>query len=573
MKPFFLVVCIGLLLSGSLFGTIIHVPGDYPTIQLGLNAASTGDTVLVAAGTYTENIFWPLVNGIKLFSESGAPSTVIDGASTSTVIYFSGMATIDTATVIRGFTIQNGGGVDYGGGICLVNSSPRIENNIIEDNSVNQDGGGIYCSDHSSALIIGNNIRGDLASYGGGICSDSSSPVIIQNSIKNNAASIGGGICCKNYSSPIITGDTINNNLASYGGGIYCESSSDAQITNNTITGNSAYFGGGICCYWSNPTITGNTITSDTAEYGGGIYCDGGSSTITGNTVSSNSAYYDGGGIVIYGDYPSAPITYNIITNNSAGYSGGGILCGWDISSINHNTITNNLAGDGGGIYCDGSSAIIISNKIISNTAYQNGGGINCNWGTDSHIRFNTIKGNDANSLGDGIYCEEGSFPVVDSNNIYNNGYGTYNADNSQMLMAEYNWWGHSSGPYHPGLNPSGLGDSTNMFVDPVPFLTDSLGITEVVKRQKPSVNMVKQNCPNPFKRETFIRYHCSEPSKVTIKVFNILGQEIVTLVDKVENAGEHIVRWDANEMSNGIYFYRVTIGDFTETRKCMIVK
>ncbi|TES93079.1 MAG: T9SS type A sorting domain-containing protein [Candidatus Cloacimonadota bacterium] len=163
---------------------------------------------------------------------------------------------------------------------------------------------------------------------------------------------------------------------------------------------------------------------------------------------------------------------------------------------------------------------------------------------------------------------------MVDSNNIYNNGYGAYNADNSQLLMAEYNWWGHSSGPYHTGLNPSGLGDSTNMWVDPVPFLTDSLlGITEVVKRQKPSVSMVKQNYPNPFKRETIIRYHCSEPSKITIKVYNLLGQEVAILVDRVENAGEHIVKWDASELSNGIYFYKVTIGNFTETRKCMVVK
>ena len=575
MKGFVLFVCIGLLLSGSLFGTIIHVPGDYATIQLGLNAASTGDTVLVASGTYTENIFWPLVSSIKLFSETGAPSTVIDGGSTNTVIYFSGMATYDTTTVMRGFTIRNGYGNPNGGGIYLTNSSPKISNNIIENKSATEDGGGVYCSDRSSPLIIGNNIRADSAGYGGGgICADSSSPVIIQNSIKDNGADYaGGGICCRNYSSPIITGDTINENSAGDGGGIYCGYYSNAQITNNTITNNSASNGGGIHCYYSNPTITGNTISSDTAYYGGGIYCDEGMPTITGNTINSNLAYSEGGGIYIYGDYPGAPITYNTITNNSAGYNGGGILRFGSNSSINHNTITSNSSNDGGGISCDGSTGIIISNKIISNTAYQNGGGINCNWYDDSHIKFNTIKGNNADSLGDGIYCEEGSFPVVDSNNIYNNGYGAYNADNSQMLMAEYNWWGHSSGPYHVALNPGGLGDSTNMWVDPVPFLTDSLSITEVVKRQKPSVSMVEQNCPNPFRQETFIRYHCSEPSKVTMKVFNILGQEVVTLVDKVENAGEHIVKWDANEMSNGVYFYRVTIGNFTETRKCMIVR
>jgi len=580
MKTFVSLLCIVLCLSITAYATVIHVPGDYATIQLGLNAASTGDTVLVAAETYTENIFWPLVSSIKLFSETGAPSTVIDGGSTSTVIYFSGIYTIDTTTVIQGFTIRNGGGIDYGGGIYLINSSPRIQDNIIKDNSVNEDGGGVYCSDLSSPLIIGNTIRVNSAgSLGGGICSDSSSPVIIQNSIKDNAAQLGAGICCQNYSSPIIASDTINNNLADYGGGgIWCRTNSSPQITNNTISGNSTNGqGGGICCYYSNPTIIGNTISSDTADYGAGIFCDGGMPTITGNTISNNSthAYGDGGGITIYSSYPGATITYNTITNNSAGSYGGGIYCiGTTPFSINNNNITTNSANDGGGIFCDGSSAIIISNKIISNTAYQNGGGINCNYDSDPPIRFNTIKGNDADSLGDGIYCENNSFPVVDSNNIYNNGYGAYNADNSQLLMAEYNWWGDSSGPYHQTLNPGGLGDSTNIFVDPVPFLTDSvLGVNEEVQRQKPSVTMVKQNYPNPFKRETIIRYHCSEPSKVTMKVYNLLGQEIATLVDKVENLGEHTVRWDASEMSDGVYFYKVTIGNFTETRKCLLVR
>lgn len=111
MKVLALVVCMAFCLFGAAEGTIIHVPGDSATIQLGLNGASTGDTVLVAPGTYPENIFWPLVNGIKLFSELGRDTTVIDGGSASSVIYFSGMGTIDTSTHIRGFAIEDGGSV------------------------------------------------------------------------------------------------------------------------------------------------------------------------------------------------------------------------------------------------------------------------------------------------------------------------------------------------------------------------------------------------------------------------------------------------------------------------------
>ena len=114
----------------------VHPDSTLNAIQTGLNSCSSNDTVLVAPGIYQENIFWSLLNGIKLFGEYGADSTIIDGNSFSCVIYFSGMANIDTTTIIKGFTIQNGGSVPNGGGICLINSSPKIENNIDTKNEM-----------------------------------------------------------------------------------------------------------------------------------------------------------------------------------------------------------------------------------------------------------------------------------------------------------------------------------------------------------------------------------------------------------------------------------------------------
>jgi hypothetical protein len=102
-----LALCAVLLLLPALaVAAVIHVPGDVATIGSALFFASPYDTVLVAPGTYYVNLVWPPTPGIKLRSELGALSTILDGRDDVQVI---GVYTgVDTTTVIRGFTIQNG---------------------------------------------------------------------------------------------------------------------------------------------------------------------------------------------------------------------------------------------------------------------------------------------------------------------------------------------------------------------------------------------------------------------------------------------------------------------------------
>jgi hypothetical protein len=101
------------------------------------------------------------------------------------------------------------------------------------------------------------------------------------------------------------------------------------------------------------------------------------------------------------------------------------------------------------------------------------------------------------------------------------------------------------------------------------------------------------QNYPNPFNPTTTISYSLpvqnikSKAERegkgaldfelstlyVTLKVFNLLGQEVATLVDEVKEAGYYSVDWDASDMAGGIYFYRFTAGSFTETRSMILMK
>ena len=88
-----------------------------------------------------------------------------------------------------------------------------------------------------------------------------------------------------------------------------------------------------------------------------------------------------------------------------------------------------------------------------------------------------------------------------------------------------------------------------------------------------PRVFSLHQNYPNPFNSATEIKFDLPIPSHTKIKVFDILGRNLATLVDSDLPAGYHSVTWDSREASSGIYFYKITAGDFVQSRKLTILK
>jgi hypothetical protein len=81
----------------------------------------------------------------------------------------------------------------------------------------------------------------------------------------------------------------------------------------------------------------------------------------------------------------------------------------------------------------------------------------------------------------------------------------------------------------------------------------------------------LERNYPNPFNPSTTIRYELAERSDVTLTVFNLLGQEVRTLVDETQDAGYRSVGFDASTSASGVYFYRLKAGDFVQTRKMAV--
>jgi len=215
-----------LLLLSLSYSAILLVPDEYPTIQSALDVASDGDSVLVSAGTYYENIIWPATNGIELIG-SGEESCFIDGNELASVIRFEEDLGGISTTLITGFTIQNGNAQDCeytnshrcrGGGMYIYFSSPTFTNMIISDNSAYQ-GGGIY-------LL-------------------SSNPILTNVIISDNSATHGGAVYITSSTTPTFINVTISHNFAPYGGGVYLLSS-NPHFINVTFSGNSATYGGGI---------------------------------------------------------------------------------------------------------------------------------------------------------------------------------------------------------------------------------------------------------------------------------------------------------------------------------------
>jgi len=97
--------------------------------------------------------------------------------------------------------------------------------------------------------------------------------------------------------------------------------------------------------------------------------------------------------------------------------------------------------------------------------------------------------------------------------------------------------------------------------------------VEKETKKTSAQLYSLNQNYPNPFNASTMISYTLSEPCQVTVKVYNMIGNEIATLVDNLQTEGYHCLKFNAGELSVGIYFYRITAGDFTEVKKMLFLK
>jgi subtilisin-like proprotein convertase family protein len=88
-----------------------------------------------------------------------------------------------------------------------------------------------------------------------------------------------------------------------------------------------------------------------------------------------------------------------------------------------------------------------------------------------------------------------------------------------------------------------------------------------------PNYYSLAQNYPNPFNPSTSIKYSVPAPTNVTLKIFDVLGKEVATLVNEMKQPGFHTVDFNASNLASGIYFYRIDAGEFTSVKRMALIK
>jgi hypothetical protein len=407
----------------------IHVPDEQPTIQAGINAASHGDTVLVACGTYYEHDI-VMKSGVCLRSETGLPDCVtIDGEQEDRVFYCSG---VDDFTSFAGLTITGGRPADPfplndGGGMKMTGgSSPSLRNCTFDGNETGTagEGGGLDVRGASSPGLTECLFTGNLAQDGGGIwCGFDSSITLTDCVFESNTADgeHGGGVLFGG-SSVTITGCEFVGNDAAGGGGLFVGVGSQVAVQDCLFSGNTANWGGAVhnSCD-GEPTFSRCSFTGNGASYGAGMCCIPSNATLEDCTFSENTAGVQGGGMLCLGT-PSPSVVGCAFLDNTAG-SGGAMHCDMESSpAVTGCVFAGNEAVRGGAILCEDLSEIAVTSSTLSTNGAGLGGGVCC-LGSTATIT-NTIVA--FGESGEAVYCSPGASATLVCSDVFGNAGGDW---------------------------------------------------------------------------------------------------------------------------------------------------
>ncbi|MBN1352657.1 T9SS type A sorting domain-containing protein [candidate division KSB1 bacterium] len=393
----------------------------------------------------------------------------------------------------------------------------------------------------------------------GGVYIHRSNPILQNIMITEN---VGTGISCYSASPVLIDVDIVGNSS----GGMYCSNSSPTLTNVSIVCNTSERNGGGIYCNSNSTLKTKNVlIQGNEAENGGGIYLNISSPELTDITIRENKARSDGGGIYCHGS--SARLTNVILAWNSASGKGGGVYSEYlNYSNLMNVTMIGNRSSFDNGIYAELYTNWTIVNSILWNYSLSqimgNGSVV---------IAHSNVQGGQSSlkNFHGTVYWLDGN---IDSNPLFADSVSLRLSPNSPCIDAGIqdtsityqNWQAILKIPAMDFMGSAP--DMGAVEFDPSTHIKQ---VVEIIPEQF----VLRQNYPNPFNPSTAIEFALPKSVFVTLKVYNLLGEELATLISEQRAAGIHRFNWKSEGLASGVYFYRLQAGEFAETKKLILLR
>jgi hypothetical protein len=411
-------------------------------------------------------------------------------------------------------TIQQGINAGNDGDTVLVQPGTYVEN--INFNGHNIVLSSLFLTTGDPAYISSTIIDGDAAGPVILLVSgENENTVIAGFTIQNGFSGNAGGIKCSGSSPQIHDNYIMNNETYGFGGGAYADANSFPSFRRNVFSGNWADWGGGGLYIEQSQAFIMQCVISGNGSiaYGGGVCCNYYANIqIINSTLSANSAYYGGG--LCYVEYSFPEITNSVFWGDTA----------FEL---------------GAEAFGDGTSYPTFTYSDIQNTLMPGAGNINTDpmyrdpAGGDYHL-MSVACGDSADSP-----CIDAGDPDILDNLLdclqglggTRSDMGAYGGENSVMVAIDDNYY----------------------------YLPDQY--------------FVMRNYPNPFNSGTTIEFTIVKSTEVKISIFDLLGREVRTLIDSYKQAGSYNVIFDADGLSSGVYFYRLRAGEFSDTRRMVLLK
>ena len=564
----------------------------FATIQKGIDSSSDGDTVLVAAGTYVENINYNgkniMVGSLYLTTQdtSYISSTIIDSDSSGSIVVFESFE--DSTAVLNGFTFQNIIFYSGEGSQAIINineSSPKIINNRFDNFYLFQGGESavIYC-ENSNSLIMNNVFtNGSLGNgyvLGGFILSKNSNVTIRNNRIENGYVGFAepSGFIVSVNSENIIESNIIIN--PSMGYCVICAAISILDGSNCIIRNNFIFqaYGdgyGAVVASQSQYVSHNNTFVSNSRGY----------ANLSSDGIVSNDIIYGSSNAVYIDTNSNIQVSYSDI---EGGWEGEGnidadpLFCNQDGGdyTLAENSPCIGTGEDGAnmgafGIGCGSYNFYPTEFSLSepSNNAAITVDESNVNTG---FITFSWGESSDAN--GDSLYylmratsAEIGDLGLDTNATSIEVSYMDIIEDMSEnnVTVAALEWTVHVT----DGID--------TVEADNAPFtlqVDGSNALSAYLEGLLPDEFALQQNYPNPFNPVTTLRYDLPENGLVTIIIYDMLGREVKTLINQSQNAGYRTVIWNATNdygkpVSAGTYLYQIQAGEYISTKKMVLLK